>query len=310
MSVVFAALFLYNKIMKYILAVSGGVDSVVLLDMINSILVKSSKQSPQTRSLRPDDFIVAHFDHGIRKESARDAEFVGELSQKYDLPFVLGKAKLGKNASEESARKSRYDFLRSVCAGQNSAQIVTAHHQDDLIETIVMNILRGTGWRGLSPFWSDDILRPLIKMNKAEIVRYAIENNLEWVEDETNYNSKYFRNRVRTVLNAVTPKQKKELIKLNAKQNELRFEAEKMLQNIPILLESVPANTSEVKEMDDAVAIEVLNKMTEGKLTTPQIIRLLKFLRTAKSGDICQPGGGVQITLKRGNMITRTNLKK
>lgn len=266
------------------------------------------------RGLLPDttkeNVIVAHFDHGIRRESARDAEFVRELAEKYNLPFKLGKASLGKDASESSARKARYEFLRSINTELDSAQIVTAHHQDDLIETVVMNILRGTEWRGLAPFWSDDITRPLIDMNKAEIIEYAIRNNLEWVEDETNYDSKYFRNRVRLMLDKITPEQREKIVDLNHQQSSLRLEIEQLLSGISELSESSLINLESVNKIDEKVRLEVLNKITRNKLTTPQLRRLGKFLKVAKIGDICQPGGGVQIVLNRDKMISLTTFKK
>ncbi|GHU07714.1 hypothetical protein FACS189431_2740 [Alphaproteobacteria bacterium] len=290
----------YNEVMKYVLAISGGVDSVVLLDMV-------TKQLLQAPSLQ--DCVVAHFDHGIRAESGRDAEFVWQLAEKYNLPFVLGKAKLGRNTSEEVARKKRYESLRSIAsselakdaAGAAPAKIVTAHHQDDLIETILINLIRGTGWRGLAPFWSSDIVRPLIGKSKAELVEYAIKNNLEWVEDETNFSSKYLRNRVRDFAQKISPQQRKKLLGLHVAQAKHRTEIECILEHISSILGSDP-NIDIVNDLPDGVAVEVLNKIADGRLTTPQIKRLLRFLHTAKSGDISQPGGGLQVAIYRGNM--------
>ncbi|HEX6258362.1 MAG TPA: tRNA lysidine(34) synthetase TilS, partial [Candidatus Saccharimonadales bacterium] len=118
----------------YVVAVSGGVDSIVLLDML-------AGQAGL-------ELIVAHFDHGIRQDSTEDAEFVRAAAQRYSLPFELGQATLGPGASEEAARTARYSFLRSI-AKKYQARIVTAHHADDVIETIAINVARGTGWRGL-----------------------------------------------------------------------------------------------------------------------------------------------------------------
>lgn len=254
-----------------------------------------------------NNIIIAHFNHGIRKEAKRDAEFVKSLAKKYDLPFALGEAKLGAEASEESARQARYEFLRSVAGGSdpraNRAVIVTAHHQDDLIETIVMNILRGTGWRGLAPFWSDDILRPLLDKTKAEIVQYAIKHNLEWVEDETNYSPRYFRNRVRFALDRTTSKQRSNLLKLYNRQKNLRSRIENALEPSG----SDPLGLEAIVSVDNAIAQEILNKLTNNRLTTPQIKRLIEFLRTAKSGDICQPGGGLQVGLYK-NQISISKL--
>jgi tRNA(Ile)-lysidine synthase len=114
---------------KYVVAVSGGVDSVVLLDHLAG---------------HPEyELVVAHFDHGIRDDSREDEAFVRSLAEKYNVPFESKREDLGKQASEELARDRRYAFLRSV-AGKHNAQIITAHHADDAVETIAINLLRGT----------------------------------------------------------------------------------------------------------------------------------------------------------------------
>lgn len=283
------------------MAVSGGVDSVVLLDLAHSF------------GIDKNDMIVAHFDHGIRKESKRDAKFVEDLAGKYNVPFVLKEVKLGKSASEKLARKERYDFLRGISTDDEPKTIVTAHHQDDLVETIVMNILRGTGWRGLTPFWSDDIFRPMLNMTKADIIRYAIEHGLTWVEDETNYDSKYFRNRIRSSLSGVSQEQKDNLVKLYEKQKNIRKEIEDILHQVSTLVPDTNTVNSEIvkqemfNNIDNNIGIEILNKMTNNRLTIPQLTRLLDFLKNAKSGDICQPGGGLQVSVYRNN-ISMTDL--
>lgn len=169
---------------RYVVAVSGGVDSVVLLDILSKI---SGLQ-----------LIVAHFDHGIRPESADDAQFVAGQAQKYGLEYYGEREELGANASEALARKRRYAFLERVRETTNAAAIVTAHHQDDVIETAVINMLRGTGRRGITSLdTSRDIIRPLLTLPKQEIVNYAQQNGLLWREDATNSSDAYLRNRVR-----------------------------------------------------------------------------------------------------------------
>ena len=107
--------------MKYIVAVSGGVDSMVLLDM----MVRAGA----------GELVVAHFDHGIRPDSHHDAAFVKKIAEQYGLPFESRREVLGETASEALARERRYAFLRHV-AKKHNAQIVTAHHLDDLVETV------------------------------------------------------------------------------------------------------------------------------------------------------------------------------
>ena len=168
----------------YVLAVSGGVDSVVLLDIL-------SKQKEL-------DLVVAHFDHGIRSESALDATFVAELAHKYGYKFETERVELGPDASEEVARNHRYTFLRKVAADHHAIGIITAHHQDDVIETSMINLLRGTGRSGLNSLKdTKELVRPLLSMAKKDLLQYAKANSLKWREDGTNESPKYLRNRIR-----------------------------------------------------------------------------------------------------------------
>jgi tRNA(Ile)-lysidine synthetase-like protein len=172
---------------KYVLAVSGGVDSMVLLDLLAG---------------RPDlALTVAHFDHGIRMDSKFDAIFVRLACTRYGLPFVTERAELGPDASEATARTARYDFLRRTLQEAGAAAIVTAHHQGDRVETAVINWQRGTGRRGLTALKDrPDIKRPLLAYSKAQLLKYAEKNNISWREDSTNHLPQYARNRVRQKL--------------------------------------------------------------------------------------------------------------
>jgi tRNA(Ile)-lysidine synthetase-like protein len=169
---------------KYVVAVSGGVDSVVLLNVL--------------RNLEGLELIVAHYDHGIRQDSEADKLFVEDLSKSFGLPFFSEAGKLGPQASEALAREKRYTFLRQVKTRTASDAIVTAHHQDDYMETAIINMQRGTGRRGLSALGStDEIKRPLLGFRKAELIAYAKEQGLTWREDSTNQDETYLRNYIR-----------------------------------------------------------------------------------------------------------------
>lgn len=168
----------------YVLAVSGGVDSVSLLHAL--------KDRPGV------ELVVAHFDHGIRQDSRADREFVQELARSYGLPFVYEEGKLGSAASEATARAARYDFLRRVLKEKGARAIVTAHHRDDVLETAIINMLRGSGRKGLTALASREGLeRPLLDVPKSEVLAYARRHGLEWREDPTNQGTDYLRNYVR-----------------------------------------------------------------------------------------------------------------
>ncbi len=185
--------------MTYVVAVSGGVDSVVLLDILAGLERSKRWYSRTIKSgYSRTRLVVAHFDHGIRQDSAADRQFVEALARQYGLSFVFDKAELGPKASEAVARQARYDFLRRVKKASSAQAIVTAHHEDDVFETAVLNLLRGTGRKGLSSLRSTaEIYRPLLNTPKDHIKAYARRRGLEWREDSTNTDTGYLRNHVR-----------------------------------------------------------------------------------------------------------------
>jgi tRNA(Ile)-lysidine synthase len=267
----------------YIVAVSGGVDSIVLLDLL-------CKQTDLK-------LIVAHFDHGIRSDSATDSQFVNKLADKYNLPFELGSAKLGKDASEEQARNARYSFLHEIKDKYNARQIITAHHSDDIVETIIINLTRGTGWRGISSLRSTEhVLRPLLDFTKADILAYAKDNNIEWVEDSTNQDLKYLRNEIRHKI----------VTKMNA---DKRAEFLHLYQSQMALADQIDAHTSELssdKRHDfimwpESVSIEVLRSQL--KLTRPQARRALTAIKTAKPGTKFEIDGDKSLEFTHKNIV-------
>lgn len=177
----------------YVVAVSGGVDSVVLLDLLQR---KAAAAAPA-----PWRLTVAHFDHGIRPDAAEDRQLVQALARAYGLPFVYDEGRLGPGTSEAQARHARYAFLRRVLQATDARAIITAHHQDDLLETAILNLIRGTGRRGLTALASrSGLTRPLLSTPKQQLIAYAQERRLTWREDSTNQDQTYLRNYVRQQL--------------------------------------------------------------------------------------------------------------
>lgn len=214
----------------WVVAVSGGVDSVVLLDMLH----KQQLRKPKDLKL-----VVAHFDHGIRSDSADDRRLVQKLAKEYQLPFVYEAVTLGPNASEAQARTARYGFLEKVRESTGAIGIITAHHQDDVLETAVHNILRGTGRRGMTALKNtSDICRPLLHVSKKHIHEYATANRLTWHEDVTNMDTKYLRNYIRhNLMSKFTPGQRAQLAILVAGMRDVNDELD---NNIAGLLHIQP----------------------------------------------------------------------
>ena len=268
---------------KYIVAVSGGVDSVVLLDM----LVKKGD----------DELIVAHFDHGIRPDSAQDADFVAGLAKKYGLPFETKREELGVGCSEEKARDRRYEFLRGV-AEKHGARLVTAHHADDVVETIAINILRGTGWRGLAVLDSD-VVRPLTDMTKLEIIDYAQKNKLEWHEDSTNASDDYLRNRVRKQTLGLNNDVNRQLLALWVTQKSLKKQID---DEVSRLVGKGPDYSRYFfTHLDNKTSVEILRGAVGGRLTRPQLAKAIHAIKTSLPSKTFQAGGGVNLRFTSRN---------
>lgn len=319
--------------MKKVVAVSGGVDSVVLLDM----LVKNSKGtlslpvSPprvssreswathqesrlaQRRGIRGSEtssdsseyqLIVAHFEHGIRGEASQaDARFVEKLSQNYGVQCEIGYGNLTQNASEAEARAARYTFLKQV-ARKHRAQLVTAHHADDVMETIAINLVRGTGWRGLAVMGDAAISRPLLGLSKRDLYAYALQRGLEWVEDATNQTDRYLRNRLRRKISGLDKEARARLQELWQAQSQLRGEID---AETAALLENWRNSRYFFIMTPEAEALELLRGLTEGKLTRPQLQALLLGIKTAKAGTIQTLGAGLAAEFGTSEFIVKTS---
>lgn len=203
----------------YVVAVSGGVDSVVLLDLA----VKN----------RNAHLVVAHFNHGMRDQSHLDADFVAELARSYQLEFVTERATLGKQASEATARAARYQFLNAVRQRHQAEAILTAHHQDDWLETAIINFKRGCKRHGYSSLQSTGSLqRPLLMYSKEAIVAYAQQAQLSWREDASNTDLHYLRNYIRAkILPKFTSQQRQQLLQFCQTFQTLNQQFDHFLEN-------------------------------------------------------------------------------
>lgn len=280
--------------MKYLVAVSGGLDSVVLLD--------------QMVRLGGRELIVAHFDHGIRLDSADDARFVQGLSEQYGLAFECRREELGPAASEELARNRRYAFLRQM-AVKHEAVILTAHHADDVVETVAINLRRGTGWRGLAVLNSPGLSRPLLPYSKRDILAYALARRLEWVEDSTNGQLVYLRNQLRHCINLTMSEPSKQMIsRLRQKQvavkRQIEAEATRIIGDTNTYARYLFMN------VDAVVACELLQsaivRTVKTGATRPQLRRALLMIKTARPGSTHHVGDGVELRFTLRTFIIET----
>lgn len=184
---------------KVVVGVSGGADSLALIHILDQI-----------RKYMPLTLYVAHVNHGLRGEAARqDAEFVEAMAREWGHEFFIKEAKVAELAKEwglseeEAGRKLRYDFFREVLDKVGGHRIALAHHRDDQAETILHNIIRGTGLAGLSgikPVRDKIFIRPLLEISRKEIEDYCQQYGLRYRIDHTNEEIIYTRNRIRHVV--------------------------------------------------------------------------------------------------------------
>lgn len=218
---------LLRREQRLVLAVSGGVDSMVLLDA-----------AVRARDSRPDlaaaGLVVASFDHGTGAYASEALARVVREATRHALRIETARAsgdRAGVRAgSEASWRAARWEFLRDA-AQRHDAVVATAHTRDDQVETVVMRELRGAGARGLAGLYAPSaVARPLLAFSRREILDYAARHSVSWIDDPSNVQRRHLRNRVRLdllpALERVRPSLPKELLALAAEAAELRRRAD------------------------------------------------------------------------------------
>ena len=179
---------------KIIVAVSGGIDSVVLLHVLCKLRARHNLE-----------LLVVHLDHQIRAESSSDAQFVSSLSERWQIPCrvaaenIPAAAKAAGQSLEMAGRHARRQLFMSLAEEHDCDLVALAHHQDDQIETFMLRLVRGSGPSGLAAMRQQQDLwwRPLLGCSRAQIEGYADQFDLQWVEDSSNVDLVYLRNRMR-----------------------------------------------------------------------------------------------------------------
>lgn len=241
--------------------VSGGRDSVCLLDYLH----KLGQQRGFTAA-------AGHLNHLMRPTAQRDEDFVRAFCAQRDIPFytesadVYGLCDAWELTVEETGRRARYDFLRRTAAAIGAEKIATAHHRDDLAETVLLQLLRGTGPQGLTgiPPVRGNIVRPLLDTPRRDIERYIEENGLAYVTDETNSDLAYARNRLRL---EIWP----ELERINPSASAHIARTADILRRESAYLDELAAGY--LPETGTAVSCEVL--LTAPEALRPRLLRLL-----------------------------------
>ncbi len=192
---------------KIVLGVSGGPDSIAMLNILNDI---------KNQGIINFDIVVAHINHGLRENAKIDEEFVKDFSEKIGVEFFVLHADIKEKASrekrglEETGRMIRYDFFNEIKDKVGANKIAVAHNANDNVETVIMNIVRGSGLSGLKGIEAKSgyYIRPLIEIERSIIEEYCSKKNLNPRHDESNDENVYTRNKIR---NIVIPYIKEEL---------------------------------------------------------------------------------------------------
>ena len=264
---------------RLVLGVSGGPDSIAMLNILNDIR--------NDKKLHIEfDIIVAHVNHLIREEAKDDERFVKDFCKRINVPFysksidVQKVANNNKIGTEEAGRNARYDFFDEVLAKTNSNKIAIAHNKNDKVETMIMNILRGsgtTGLRGIEPIKNNKYIRPLIECERSEIEEYCAQNNIEPRIDRTNFENIYTRNKIR---NVVIPYIKNEfnpnIIKTMDRLSELVKEEDEYLENtVKSKYKELILEEKEKEYIMDLKEFNKLEKVIKSRLLLYTISRLL-----------------------------------
>ena len=273
----------YNLIQKgdsIVIGLSGGADSVCL-----SLILSEIKDEFDLK------LKAVHINHKLRgDESERDMKFCKDFCEKAGIEFksfeidVKTQAQKEKQGIEEYARRVRYECFEREADG---GKIATAHNLDDVAETLIFNIARGSSVSGLSsiPVKRDSIIRPLLSVSREEIEQFLKEKNQEFVIDSTNLTDEYTRNKIRhnvlPVLKEINPEflqSVERLTKIAKMQSEF----------ISSLAEKLPDNAEVLKKEHDTVTYEYVSKFLKENGITPDFFHVEKCVQVIKKGGRCQ----------------------
>ena len=280
---------------RYLVAVSGGLDSTVLLDW----LVAGGPER---------ELVVAHFDHRLRANSGDDAKFVTRLAESYGLDCQIGVGDLSPSAGEAEARSARYRFLAQSLEATKAGAVITAHHQDDLIETMILNLIRGTGRRGLTSLRSQPRLqRPFLGLPKSALLAEAEARGLSWVEDATNLSPKLRRNWVRqTICPRLDDSSRRQLLEIQDRMSELndRFDRQlaEYLKYVSYRRQGQVYPRDWFNQLPDQLATEVVHYWLASQIGVSGRGRQIRYL----VDQLRQLAPGKRLSLTSGQFIDLT----
>ena len=282
---------------RVLCAVSGGADSMCLLHWLHAL-----------QGERGFQLYAAHFEHGIRgEESLRDAAFTEEQCRKLGVPFTLGRGDVpawaaeGKIGLEEAARELRYRFLEETADRLGCDRIATAHNRNDNAETLIMNLCRGSGTRGLAgiPPVRGKLIRPLLTTDRAEIEAFLTENGVPHVEDSSNRDDGLTRNRIRHQILPMLEEMNPSVLAALSRTAALVRQDEEFLNRMAedFLREHRRENrlpAKELSKLDPVIASRVLRLLCGSGVSMERTLALIAFAKGTERGVLELPGRKVR----------------
>ena len=307
---------LFNDNDVVVLGLSGGPDSMCLLDILLSL----------NKNL---NIICTHINHNIRKESFGEANFLKKYCEEKKLTFetiTFSKKSETENYNELELREKRYDFFSEIIKKYNAKYLLTAHHGDDLIETILMRLTRGSNLKGYSGIQlitdkkEYKIVRPLLFSTKDEVELYNKENNIPFVIDKTNEQDDYTRNRYRhNVLPFLKSENKEVHIKYLQFSRELqeyyKFVNKYVEKELSIRYNNGTLNVDKFTELDDLIQTKIIEQVLDYQyvdnlylINNQHIIEIKKLINSERPNiEISLPDD--LIVIKSYNTLTFTRHK-
>ncbi len=282
---------------RVVLAISGGLDSMVLLDAAAAACERAR-------------LVVATYDHGTGSAAEAACALVRRAAHDRGIECVVGRAAPGSIRRSEAAwRAARWTFLREVGRARG-ARVVTAHTADDQIETVLMRELRGAGPRGLAGLFApSDVLRPLLGLRRAVLAEFASAREVEWVEDPTNTSRRFLRNRLRhdllPALRRVNPRIDEELQGLAERAAEWRRGTDAVagvVSRVDRATRAVDVGVAAIRHLDAeqlAVVWPAVAARIGVALDHRGIRRVSSFSRDARVGARIQLSGGWEVVRSR-----------
>jgi tRNA(Ile)-lysidine synthase len=309
-----------------IVAVSGGADSVSLALALHEL---------KERKKLKLNFVIAHFNHNLRGlESEKDAKFVENLAEKLKFEFALkitnpkSKIQNQKGNLEQNARNARYEFLSEIAQKYDAYAVLTAHTRNDQAETLLLNLIRGSGLSGLSGmadsrFHISDskfqirLIRPLLNWAKREETeKFCLENGAEFCRDAMNDDLKFSRVRIRQAIIPLLEKINPKIIEtLSQTANLLREESEELEKISPNLSENLSQN--ELKNLSKAMRLRVLRNWLKNHrgnlrgLDLKHLEAIERLILSRKSGREVELPDGEKVIKKQGKLFfEKTRVEK